>query len=29
MGNKFITGADLKYFDKVFENNDVIIYELK
>jgi len=29
MANKFITGADLRYFDKVFENNDVIIYELK
>lgn len=29
MANKFITGADLKYFDKVFENKDVIIYELK
>jgi hypothetical protein len=29
MANKFITGADLKYFDKVFENKDVIMYELK
>ena len=29
MANKFITGADLKYFDKIFENKDVIIYELK
>jgi len=29
MANKFNTGADLKYFEKVFENKDVIIYELK
>lgn len=29
MGNKFNTGADLKYFNKIFENMDVIIYELK
>ncbi len=26
---KFNTGAELKYFDKVFENKDVIIYQLK
>jgi hypothetical protein len=29
MANKFNTGADLKYFEKIFENKDVIIYELK
>jgi len=29
MVNKFNTGADLKYFEKVFDNKDVIIYELK
>ncbi len=29
MAYKFNTGADLKNFDKVFENKDVIIYKLK
>ncbi len=29
MINKFNVGADLKYFEKVFENKDVIIYQLK
>jgi hypothetical protein len=29
MGYKFNSGAELKYFDKVYENKDVIIYQLK
>ncbi len=29
MANKFNSGAELKYFDKIFENKDVIIYQLK
>jgi hypothetical protein len=29
MAYKFFGGADTKYFEKVFENKDVIIYELK
>ncbi|HEY9246469.1 MAG TPA: hypothetical protein VIO11_06445 [Candidatus Methanoperedens sp.] len=29
MAYKFNSGANLKYFDKVFENKDVIIYQLK
>lgn len=29
MGYKFNSGAELKYFDKIFENKDVIIYRLK
>ncbi len=29
MANRFNTGAELKYFDKIFENKDVIIYQLK
>ncbi|CAG0994093.1 hypothetical protein METP1_02460 [Methanosarcinales archaeon] len=29
MAYKFNTGADLKYFEKVYENKDVIIYDLK
>ncbi len=29
MANKFNSGAEFKYFDKIFENNDVIIYQLK
>ncbi len=29
MAYKFNTGAELKYFDKVFENKDVIIYQLE
>jgi hypothetical protein len=29
MANKFNTGANLKYFEKVFENKDIIIYKLK
>ncbi len=29
MGYKFNSGAELKYFDNVYENKDVIIYQLK
>lgn len=29
MGYKFNSGAEFKYFDKIFENKDVIIYQLK
>lgn len=29
MFNKFNSGTELKYFDKIFENKDVIIYQLK
>ncbi len=29
MGYRFNSGAELKYFDKIFENKDVIIYQLK
>jgi len=29
MGYKFNSGAEFKYFDKIFENKDVIIYKLK
>lgn len=29
MAYKFNTGADTKYFDKIFENKDVIIYQMK
>ncbi len=29
MAYKFNSGAELKYFDKIFENEDVIIYQLK
>ena len=29
MGYKFNSGAELNYFDKIFENKDVIIYQLK
>lgn len=28
MGYRFNSGAELKYFDKIFENKDVIIYQL-
>jgi len=28
MGYKFNSGAEFKYFDKIFENKDVIIYQL-
>ena len=26
---KFNTGAEMEYFEKIFENEDVLIYELK
>ncbi len=29
MAYKFNTGADTKYFDKIFENKDVVIYQMK
>lgn len=29
MAYKFKTGAELEYFDKIFENGDVVIYQLK
>ncbi len=29
MGYKFNSGAEFKYFDKIFENKDVVIYQLK
>ncbi len=29
MAYKFNTGAEFEYFDKIFENKDVIIYQLK
>ncbi|MCZ7380945.1 MAG: hypothetical protein O8C64_05150 [Candidatus Methanoperedens sp.] len=29
MGYRFNSGAEFKYFDKIFENKDVIIYQLK
>ncbi len=29
MAHKFNSGAELKYFDKILENKDVIIYQLK
>lgn len=29
MGYRFNSGAELKYYDKIFENKDVIIYQLK
>ncbi len=29
MGYRFNSGAELKYFDKIFENKDVIIYQSK
>ncbi|VVB92249.1 Uncharacterised protein [uncultured archaeon] len=29
MGYKFNSGSEFKYFDKIFENKDVIIYKLK
>jgi hypothetical protein len=29
MGYRFNSSAELKYFDKIFENKDVIIYQLK
>jgi len=29
MGYRFNSGAELNYFDKIFENKDVIIYQLK
>lgn len=29
MGYKFNSGAELEYFEKIFENNDVYIYQLK
>ncbi len=29
MGYRFNSDAEFKYFDKIFENKDVVIYQLK
>jgi len=29
MAYKFNNGVELKYFEKIFENKDVVIYQLK